>query len=141
MPNPTQPKPWEPNVEIYRTRSALVVRVELAGMKREEIQVTYDGTKFRIFATRRVPPESSEGGFLAKGIRYGPYEAIVQPPPGYNNDEAKANYHTGMLRLEIPIGEAALRASATLQVRGIKPKTDPPPSPRRKPGSSSIFKN
>jgi len=43
---------WVPNTDVYATDSGLVIKVELAGMKSESLEITVEGNRLRIAGTR-----------------------------------------------------------------------------------------
>ena len=48
---------WVPNTDVYATDEGLVVKLELAGMRSENLQITVEGNKLRITGQRagRLP--------------------------------------------------------------------------------------
>jgi HSP20 family protein len=99
---PTVGSGWGPNTDVYFTPEGVVVNVELAGMKREDLQLTVEDSRLRIRGQR---PDHCRGGkcrFLIMEINYGPFERTVDLPPGYDPSSAKAVYQNGFLRIDIP---------------------------------------
>ena len=92
---------WNPNAEIYRKRTSLMVRIEVAGAVAQDFDLTLNGSRLKVRGTRRVPLEA-EDGFVVCNVRYGPFEITLDLPPGYKYDKAKAQYSGGMLQIEIP---------------------------------------
>jgi HSP20 family molecular chaperone IbpA len=45
---------------------------------------------------------STKCKFLVMEINYGPFECVIEIPPGYDLSEAKAAYQNGFLRIDIP---------------------------------------
>jgi len=43
---------WVPNTDVYSTDTGLVVKVELPGMKSENLEITIEGSRLRISGTR-----------------------------------------------------------------------------------------
>ncbi len=46
-------KDWQPSVDIYRTDRGFLVKVDLAGVRRREIQVAVAGRRLKIAGVRR----------------------------------------------------------------------------------------
>jgi HSP20 family protein len=93
---------WIPNTDVYVTEGTLVIKVELAGMRREDLELTVEGNRLMISGQR---PDSSRGTkckFLVMEINYGPFECVIEIPPGYDLTEAKAAYQNGFLRIDVP---------------------------------------
>src|ERR1035441_3561300 len=43
---------WIPNTDVYATDTGLVIKVELAGMKSENLEITVEGHRLRISGSR-----------------------------------------------------------------------------------------
>ena len=50
---------WQPEVDLFETEKAFVVRVDLAGVQGPDLRVTVDGDELRIRGMRR-PPEPGD---------------------------------------------------------------------------------
>jgi len=93
---------WVPNTDVYATDEGLVVKVELAGMRSENLQITVEGNKLRISGERPDGCRAAKFSFLAMEINYGPFENILELPAGYDLSQAKASYLNGFLRVDVP---------------------------------------
>jgi HSP20 family protein len=95
---------WVPNTDVYATDSGLVIKVELAGMKSDGLEITVEGNRLRVAGNR--PDGCRAGGkcnFLVMEISYGPFESMLELPPGYDLSRAKAIYLNGFLRIDVPV--------------------------------------
>ena len=93
---------WVPNTDVYVTDGGLVIKVELAGMRSDHLEITVEGSRLRICGTRPDGCRSSKVSFLVMEINYGPFECVIEIPPGYDLGEAKAAYQNGFLRIDVP---------------------------------------
>jgi HSP20 family protein len=94
---------WAPNTDVYQTDEGLVIKVELAGMRSENLQITVEeGNKLRISGERPDGCRAAKFNFLAMEIYYGPFENVLELPPGYDLSQAKASYLNGFLRIDVP---------------------------------------
>lgn len=93
---------WVPNTDIYATEEGLVVKMELAGMRSENLQITVEENKLRISGQRPDGCRAAKFNFLAMEISYGPFENLLELPPGYDLAQAKASYLNGFLRIDVP---------------------------------------
>jgi len=94
---------WEPNTDVYVTDHGLVIKVELAGMRSEHLEITVEGSRIRIRGERPDWCRAPKCSFLVMNISYGPFESILELPPGYDLDRAKAAYLNGFLRIDVPL--------------------------------------
>jgi HSP20 family protein len=93
---------WVPNTDVYATESGLVVKVELAGMKSDSLEIIVDSSRLRISGNRPDCCRSPQCSFLVMEITYGPFETVLDLPPGYDLGQAKAIYVNGFLRIDVP---------------------------------------
>src|SRR6266516_7700527 len=94
---------WVPNTDVYTTDSGLVVKVELAGMRSENLEITVEGSRLRISGNRPDGCRAPKCHFLIMEINYGPFESVLELPPGYDLSQAKAAYLNGFLRIDVPV--------------------------------------
>ncbi len=93
---------WVPNTDVYATDNSLVIKVELAGMKSDSLEITVEGNRLRIAGTRPDGCRANKCNFLVMEISYGPFESVLELPPGYDLSQAKAIYVNGFLRIDVP---------------------------------------
>src|SRR5438309_4530421 len=96
---------WVPNTDVYATDSGLVVKVELAGMRSEHLEITVEGNRLRIAGTRPDGCRAAKASFLVMEINYGPFESVLELPVGYDLSQAKASYLNGFLRIDVPVAQ------------------------------------
>ena len=104
---------WVPNTDVYATDSGLVIKVELAGMRSEHLEITVEGNRLRISGTRPDGCRAPKCSFLVMEINYGPFESVLELPQGYDLGQAKAAYLNGFLRIDVPLVQ---RSSTTSSV-------------------------
>src|SRR6266480_7824639 len=93
---------WIPNTDIYVADSGLVIKVELAGMRKEDLELTSEGNRLKISGHRPDGCRAPKCTFLAMEINYGTFESVIELPSGYDLSQAKAAYQNGFLRIDVP---------------------------------------
>ncbi len=93
---------WIPNTDVYSTEDGIVVKVELPGMKSENLEITVEGSRLRIAGNRPDCCRAANCSFLVMEISYGPFESVLELPSGYDLSQAKAVYVNGFLRIDVP---------------------------------------
>ena len=109
---------WAPNTDVYATDEGLVIKVELAGMRSENLQITVEGSKLRIAGERPDGCRAAKFNFLSMEIYYGPFENVLELPPGYDLTQAKASYLNGFLRIDVPQAVPAPSKHTKVSVTG-----------------------
>src|SRR5258708_5695255 len=102
---------WVPNTDVYETDSGLVVKVELGGMRSDHLEITVEGNRLRICGDRPDGCRSPKCSFLVMEINYGPFESVLELPPGYDLSQAKAAYLNGFLRIDVPVAARASKST------------------------------
>jgi len=93
---------WAPNTDVYVCDEGLVIKVELAGMKREDLELCIEGSQIKISGHRPDGCRSKRCRFLVMEINYGMFQSVIDLPVGYDVTQARAEYLNGFLRIDIP---------------------------------------
>jgi HSP20 family protein len=99
---------WEPLVDVYETKDTVKVKVELAGVKPDDIhlELAADGSALIVRGCRR-DEELEAGGrtmFHQMEVYLGPFERTVPLPPRMNldRDAIQASFRDGFLVVTLP---------------------------------------
>jgi HSP20 family protein len=105
---------WVPNTDVYVTEDALVIKVELAGMKKEDLELTVEGNRLTITGHRPDGCRAPKCKFLVMEINYGSFQSVIELPPGYDLNQAKAAYQNGFLRIDVPQAKSTGKKQVTV---------------------------
>src|SRR5258707_15016027 len=111
LPNTYGPGGWIPAVETEETSDAYVVRAELPGMKREDVNVELRGNELRI--TGEVKEEQA-GKILRH--RHGKFAYRSSLPADADSDKIDAELADGILTVRLP--KAAQARSRRIEIKG-----------------------
>jgi HSP20 family protein len=94
---------WRPPTDLHETEDAYFVKVEIAGMAEEDIEVTLYEDAVVVSGVRADESLPAEGAsFHEAQIRYGPFQAAIPLPSHIDRASAEARYANGFLRLRLP---------------------------------------
>jgi HSP20 family protein len=96
---------------VYITDGAIIIKVELAGMQREDLELTIDGPRLHIRGQRPDGCRPPQCKFLVMEINYGAFESVIELPEGYDLTRARAAYQNGFLRVDVPVDLQSDRSS------------------------------
>ena len=102
---------WVPNTDVYATDNGLVIKVELAGMRSDNLEITIEGNRLRVSGNRPDGCRAPKCRFLVMEINYGPFETMLELPQGYDLGQAKAAYLNGFLRIDVPVAQAQVKST------------------------------
>jgi HSP20 family protein len=100
---------WQPDVDVFETAGGVVVRVELAGIRSEDVRVTVDGQVLRLSGVRRAPEGRDVRRLHQMEIASGPFERRVRIPVPIDRDRVSAHLADGFLTVTLPRRERARR--------------------------------
>ena len=92
---------WSPNTDIFETESELIIRIEIAGVDKNRIDVTLKGTTLSICGYRHDQRRSKQVHFHQAEINYGPFEKVIILPDSLQNKNIDAKYREGFLEIII----------------------------------------
>ncbi|MDH7602549.1 MAG: Hsp20/alpha crystallin family protein [Armatimonadota bacterium] len=95
---------WAPPVDILETPTDLVVRAEIPGVKREDIDVEVTPESLTIRGERKFDEENKDQ-YLRVERPYGPFQRSFSIGVPVQADKVKATYKDGVLEITIPKAE------------------------------------
>lgn len=93
---------WSPATDLFETAAGLVITVELAGLRRGDLELQVTGQELCLRGVRRDRFSPPEGRPLQRSIRYGTFESRLTVASDFDLTAARASYQNGFLRVEIP---------------------------------------
>jgi HSP20 family protein len=110
-------------VEAFEREGRLTVRVELPGMKKEEIGVTFTEGLLRIEGERKLEYEEGENEWYRNERTYGKFVRTLALPEGVKGNEIKAAFTGGVLEITVPLPETpAAAAPKKVEIVGAEEK-------------------
>jgi len=98
---------WNPALDLYEEKDHLVVKVELPGMKREDIEVSLHEGSLSISGERKAEDKHQEADVYRTERFVGRFQRTVALPTPVASDKVKAQYKDGILTVTLPKTEEA----------------------------------
>ncbi|RME44857.1 MAG: Hsp20/alpha crystallin family protein [Chloroflexi bacterium] len=92
---------WCPPTDVYETSDAAVVRVEIAGVKEEDFEISFADNVLTIAGVRRNR-ESEQRAYQQMEIWSGPFRTQAHIPWRVDVDAVEAHYADGFLVVRLP---------------------------------------
>ena len=99
------PSPWTPAVDIAETQEAIMLHVELPGMKLEEIDIELTGDTLTLRGERTRVREDQTDNFVRVERSYGRFQRSFTLATPVQNDKVSAAYRDGVLEITLPKSE------------------------------------
>lgn len=104
FPRTTSRAEWTPAVDITTENGDMVIRAELPGVKREDVDVTFHNGVLTISGERKEEEERKGAGYLVRESRYGSFRRSIMLPEGVDESKIAASFEDGVLELKVQGG-------------------------------------
>jgi HSP20 family protein len=98
-----------PSVDIIDRDDEVLVRAEVAGMKKEDVDLSVTNNSITIKGSVQHDKEEEKGDYYRRETSSGSYSRTLPLPCEVVGDKAKAKFKDGMLEVTIPKVEATKR--------------------------------
>jgi HSP20 family protein len=105
-----------PALDLYEEKDEIVVKTELAGMAKEDIQVNITDHHLTIKGEKKRQEETKEKNFYCSERSYGAFSRTVELPTDVQAEKARANFKNGVLELHLPKTEEAKKKEVKVKV-------------------------
>lgn len=110
---------WAPVTDIFTRGENMVVRCDLAGVTREDLDITLSNGILTISGERRVPEDEKDASFYVSERNYGYFRRSMSLPEGLGEKDIEAAFEEGVLEVII-IGGSRLPSPQRIQVSGSR---------------------
>lgn len=98
---------WYPSADVYQTPTGWLVKVELAGVSAEEIEIDIQGNVLSIIGCRRDKSCAVGMSFHQLEITYSRFEKTLKFPASIDGAHVEHNFDNGLLIIHLKKGEKA----------------------------------
>jgi HSP20 family protein len=110
---------WQPPVDIFETHDKeVVVKAELPGLTREDIDLTVENTTLTIRAERRRDDSVPADRYHRSERIFGTCSRSFTLPNTIDGSRVKAEYRDGVLTIRLPVREEARPRQIQVEVAG-----------------------
>lgn len=92
---------WQPPVDVYRTRTGWLIKVELAGVRPEDISLSIDGPRLTVRGRRLDRLTECDACCYRMEITYSTFERTVDLPTNLERGRIATDYQYGLLLVQI----------------------------------------
>ncbi len=92
---------WYPSADIYQTSEGWVVKIELAGVSAEEIEIDIQGNQLYIAGCRRDKTCAVGMSFQQMEITYSRFEKTLEFPASIDGAHIEHNFDNGLLIIHL----------------------------------------
>jgi HSP20 family protein len=98
---------WNPAFDVYEDKDNLYVRAELAGMRKEDIDISLHNGSLSISGERKADESLKEAEVYRAERFFGRFQRTITLPTPVSVNKIKAQYKDGVLTVTLPKAEEA----------------------------------
>jgi len=95
--------------EVEETENQVVVRLEAPGMDAEDFHLHVEEDQLVVSGEKRVERAEDRGRYHVLESAYGRFERVIPLPVAVDDEQAKASYQRGVLKVSLPKAARAKR--------------------------------
>ncbi len=93
---------WSPSIDVYDSDNELMVKADIPGLKKEDIDVSIEDDILTIKGEKKRENEVREENCFRSERFYGSFNRSIELPSKVEWDKATATYKDGVLELKLP---------------------------------------
>ena len=98
---------WAPALDVHEDKDGYTIRVELPGLKREDIEVSLQDGALVISGERKIETIKEDTEIHRQERYFGRFSRALTLPTAMSGDQVKAAYKDGILTVTLPKAEEA----------------------------------
>ena len=107
---------WAPKVDVVTKDNMLITRVDLPGMKKEDVLVEVQDGKLTLSGERTKETKEAKDNFYREEREYGSFCRTVPLPKGVKADDVKAMFANGVLEVKVPLPASTVEAPISRKI-------------------------
>ena len=109
-PAPTLEKMWTPTLDFSENEKEFVVRLEVPGVPKDDLEVTVDGRTLTVSGRRAFEQEEKTEDFFWRERQQGRFVRVVQLPGAVNAANVAAACQEGVMTIRLPKAEPSVKS-------------------------------
>lgn len=99
---PSEEMIWAPAIDVVEEADKFSVKVELPGVKEEDVNVSITGDTLTIEGEKRAESEVKRTGYYYSETSYGSFSRSITIPSTIDTGKIEADYDKGVLEITLP---------------------------------------
>lgn len=109
------PMTWHPSSDVFEDDGNVYVKMDLPGLKKEEIDISFDGHILSITGRREEEDLKESECYWSRERYFGEFHRYVHIPAEVSSDDLKAKYDEGVLTVALHKEEKAKKKKITIE--------------------------
>jgi HSP20 family protein len=99
---PSEEMAWSPTIDVLEKEDKFLVKVELPGVKEEDVDVSVTGDMLTISGEKQAESEVKKKGYYYSESSYGSFSRSITMPSTVDATKIEASYDKGVLEITLP---------------------------------------
>jgi len=95
----------DPRVDVYQTEKDVIVKAEIPGVSKEDLNVYIDENMIRLSGQTKRDEEYKDDNIYRSERYYGSFSRTIPLPVEVKSEKASAEYRDGILKITVPKAE------------------------------------
>ncbi len=93
---------WAPPIDMYEKEDSFIVRAELPGVNKDDVDISMTGDTLTIKGERKAPADVKAEEYQCCEVCYGSFSRSITLPAAVDANKIEASYGDGILELHLP---------------------------------------
>lgn len=103
---------WAPAIDVYDEKDKLVVRAEIPGIDKKDIEISVENKHLIIKGERK----KEEKNYVRKEMFYGTFQRVIPAPFEIDEKKMRASYKNGVLEVILPKKERSKEKQRKIEI-------------------------
>jgi HSP20 family protein len=108
---------WNPQIDVFEKDHRLVTKVDLPGMKKDDVKVEVTDGYLAISGERKTEVEEKKNDIYRCERSFGSFYRAVPLPEGVKLEDVKASFADGVLEVSVPLPAKAAPAVRKVEIQ------------------------
>lgn len=108
---------WAPQMEVFRRGDRIVVRADVPGVNKDDLNIEVDDGVLTLSGERRAQNEENGDGWYRSERSYGRFERSIPLPEGVDANQCEATFNDGVLEVTLPAPKEQERKAKRIEIR------------------------
>jgi HSP20 family protein len=108
---------WSPRIEAFQKGDRFIVRADLPGLKKDDVQVEVTDDAITLQGERREEHEEEREGYYHSERQYGHFYRTIPLPEGVISESAQATFNNGVLEVSMQAPPAETTRGRRLEIK------------------------
>jgi HSP20 family protein len=109
--------PWAPAADLYEDKDQIIVKLELPGVRKEDVSISLTEDTLTIKGERKSEKEETRENYYRLEGNYGSFLRMIELPRPVKSDAVKAEYRDGILKIVLPKAEESKTREIKIDVK------------------------